>query len=174
MVVSPLLFDGLWKLINRDNDITVPSNKVNWPAVPQHQPNRHHQNSSVIEEGLANINSDTREVYIAHRVVGGGAGDGLFGRLEKLLTGPSVANAPNPLHHWCVVVGDYLHQLQATSLLGGWNYYTNERFGLDGGWTKYKLGATNFNDVAILNAGMFMHLAPSAGPVSCHLPNVPD
>ena len=165
--MNALLY-GLYKLANVNDETTTPATKFEPPPVPAFQSNRHHQNSSVIAQGSADINSGARDVYIASRVVGGGLGDGLLGRIEKYDIGAIKAvatgglsvvldDAPDPTHHWCVVVGDYLHQLQATGLYpGGWNYYTNEKFSMNGGWTKYKLGVTNFNDAAVVNAGTFL------------------
>jgi hypothetical protein len=163
-MVFPLLAYGLYKLTNRNDDTTKPQDKVEEPRVLAYQPNRHHQNSSVIPDGWSNINCEPRDVYIASRVVGGGFGGGALALVEKYGLGSVKAvgslgvtvlldDAPDPTHHWCVVVGDYLHQLQATSMNGGWNYYTNESFSVSGGWTRYKLGVTNFNDVAVMNAG---------------------
>lgn len=162
-MVFPLLAYGLYKLTNRNDDTTKPQDKVEEPRVPAYQPNRRHQNSSVIPDGCSNINCEPRDVYIASRVVGGGFGGGALALVEKYGLGSVKAvgslgvtvlldDAPDPTHHWCVVVGDYLHQLQATSMNGGWNYYTNESFSMSGGWTRYKLGVTNFNDVAVMNA----------------------
>jgi hypothetical protein len=162
------LLEGLRRITNIKEETTTPLTKFEPPPVPAHQSNRHHQNSSVIAQGLADINSGARDVYIASRVVGGGFANGLLGRMEKYDFGAIKAvatgglsvvlnDAPDPTHHWCVVVGDYLHQLQATDLYpGGWNYYTNEVFDMHGGWTKYKLGVTNFNDAAVVNAGKFL------------------
>ncbi|KAI9154952.1 hypothetical protein HJFPF1_07513 [Paramyrothecium foliicola] len=161
MINSALLY-GLYKLTSRNDEVTTPNIKVEEPAAPKFQPARHVQNVSIIPEGEANINNDPRDVFIASRVVLGGAGGGALGLIEKYgfgalkavtTLGLTVAldDAPDPTHHWCVVVGDYLHQLQSTSFWNGWNYYTNEEFSMSGGWTKYKLGVTNFNDAALVN-----------------------
>jgi hypothetical protein len=159
------LLYGLYRLTNRNDETTTPSIKVEDPELPLYQPKRHHQNASIIPEGPANITEPARDVYIASRVIMGGRADGAVGMIEKYGIGAveswatdgltEVLNdAPNPFHHWCVVVGPYLHQLQSTSFSGGWNYYTNEEYSELGGWTKYKIGVTNFNDIAIRNAGM--------------------
>jgi hypothetical protein len=156
------LLYALYKLVFQNDETKMPSEKVEPPPYLLHQENRHNQNVSIIPENTASINADTRDVFIASRVVQGQLGGGILGLLEKYgggvvkgiwTGGLSVLldDAPDPTHHWCVVVGDYLHQLDAVP--GGWNYYTNERFDGWGGWTKYKIGTTNFNDIAIRNAG---------------------
>src|ERR1700712_5233328 len=75
---------------------------------------------------------------------------------------PKIGNTwepPSPVDHWCVVVGDFYHQLQATSLDGGWNYYDNDRIDIvGGGWALYEVGEPRFNDVAITSAGKLHHL----------------
>lgn len=125
------------------------------PVAEEYQgaPGRHHNNATVIKGGSANRNDNERPVYLACRVVGGGfAGEtlGMFSKVASDFLIPAPAFAPNPLHHWCITVGDYLHQLQATSLDAGWNYYTNERINrLTGGWTFFPIGNTTFNDEAI-------------------------
>ncbi len=76
--------------------------------------------------------------------------------LRQLINGKAnvgdTKEAPNVLCHWCVVVGDYYHQLQATNLL---NWYNNGKVDVsDGyGWALYTVGGTSSNDVAIKNAG---------------------
>ena len=114
---------------------------------------RHHPNSTVIHAGSASYSSSPRPVLLACRVVGGAFLGESLGVLEKAATNvlmPVTSMAPNPTHHWCVVVGAYLHQLQATSLRGGWNYYTNERVNAEtGGWRFFPIGETGLNDVAI-------------------------
>ncbi|KAJ4127772.1 hypothetical protein NW768_008045 [Fusarium equiseti] len=152
-----------YKLANYGNNTTVPGTKALDPSPPDFQPGRKQQNKSVIADGDASITCGQRDVYIATRVVYGDAGDGLVGRIGKyalmyedvlLTAGLSLfSRVPDPKHHWVVLVGDYDHQLQADG--DGkqlWNYYINERFVDNQGWTKYKLGVTEFNDVAIRNA----------------------
>jgi len=123
------------------------------PQGYQGAPGRHHDNATVIKGGTANYHDTERVVMLACRVVGGGfAGEtvGMFSKYTSVYVIPASSLTPNPLHHWCVTVGDHLHQLQATSLDGGWNYYTNERINhLTGGWTFFPVGTTIFNDVAI-------------------------
>ena len=158
------LIYGLYRLTNRNDETTTPSAKIDYPDLPEFQPDRHAQNISIIPPAKANINDAQREVYIASRVVMGGRYGGAVGMFEKYAIGAVkdwvtdgltkvLDDAPDPFHHWCVIVGDYIHQLQSTSLDGGWNYYTNEKFSELGGWTSYKIGVTNFNDIAIRNAG---------------------
>lgn len=166
MGVTGALLYGLYKLTNRNDESTTPETKVLPPDVPVYQPDRHVQNVSIIPDGAANITEAPRDVYIASRIIMGGRGDGAVGMIDKYGLGAIEAwatdglseafnDVPSPFHHWCVVVGDYLHQLQSTSFSKGWNYYTNEKYGELAGWTKYKVGVTNFNDIAVRNAGMF-------------------
>ncbi|KAF1980397.1 hypothetical protein BU23DRAFT_437496, partial [Bimuria novae-zelandiae CBS 107.79] len=114
---------------------------------------RHHDNATVIKGGSANYHDNERPVLLACRVVGGGfAGEtlGMFAKAASDFLVPVPSYAPNPSHHWCITAGGYLHQLQATSLDAGWNYYANERINcLTGGWTFFPIGNTTFNDVAI-------------------------
>jgi hypothetical protein len=95
-------------------------------------------------------------------MVGGGAGDGALAFTNKhaidipAAVFPGISDVPNPTYHWCVTVGKYLHQLQATSLDGGWNYYQNDQLKrITGGWDFHEIGTTKFNDAAILQAGKF-------------------
>jgi len=150
----------------KDDSMTRPSPKVEPPAALPYYANRNHQNESIISDGPSNIYNAERDVFIACRVVGGGALGGAVGQLYRATSGALqdvmtlglgglVDRAPDPTYHWCVVVGQYLHQLQATSLSSGWNYYTNEVFHKEsGGWKVFKWGVTQFNDVAMRNAGM--------------------
>ncbi|KAK7409263.1 hypothetical protein QQX98_008573 [Neonectria punicea] len=155
----PLLY-GLYKLTNRNDETITAKPKIAEAFMSAYQRSRHHENKSIISEGQADINTGSRDVYIASRVLMGGRFGGAVGRVDKeyvdqvkdLMTAGlyrALDDAPDPSHHWC----DYLHQLQATSLTTGWNYYTNETFNMGDGWTKYKLGSTNFNDIAIRNSG---------------------
>lgn len=120
---------------------------------------RHHDNETCIPQGSVDINSNERTVYLACRLVGGGAGDGALGYLNKHAMSipaaafPQMSDVPNPTYHWCVTVGDYLHQLQATSLDAGWNYYQNDKMKrITGGWDFHEIGTTKFNDAAIVQA----------------------
>jgi hypothetical protein len=167
-VVAPTPIGSLLDKISgrKDDSLTRPSPKVEPPAAQPYYANRHHQNESIISDGPSSIHNAERDVFIACRVVGGGALGGAAGQLYRdasgalqhvtsLGLGAFVDSAPDPTYHWCVVVGQYLHQLQATSLNGGWNYYTNEVFHKEsGGWKVFKWGVTQFNDVAMRNAGM--------------------
>ncbi|KAF2438065.1 hypothetical protein P171DRAFT_477518, partial [Karstenula rhodostoma CBS 690.94] len=125
------------------------------PQSYQGAPGRHHDNATVIKGGTAHYQDNERSVMLACRVVGGGyAGEtlGMFTKFasDSMSSGPVQLLAPNPFHHWCIAVADHLHQLQATSLDGGWNYYTNERINrLTGGWTFYPIGNTTLNNEAI-------------------------
>lgn len=117
-----------------------------------------HKNPNInrIPSELADINGVSRPVKIGYRTIGGAAIDAGINILRQLLTGKSnigdTKEAPNILCHWCVIVGDYYHQLQATDLL---NWYENDKVGGSDGWAMYTVGETLFNDAAIKNAGKF-------------------
>jgi hypothetical protein len=106
--------------------------------------------------GSANINDSERKVYIGYRPIGG-PGVGLIHTftggpvtwLEKTGKWP-----PNPRYHWCVIVGSWYHQLQATNLNGGDNYYDNQKTSSWDLWNTYEVGKTKFNDKAIAEAGI--------------------
>ena len=173
-VLAPTPIGSLLDKISgyKDDSLTQPSQKVEPPAAQPYYAHRHHQNESIIGDGHSSIHNAERDVYIVCRVVGGGALGGVAGQLYRDASGAvqdAVAfglgafmdSAPDPTYHWCVVVGQYLHQLQATSLNGGWNYYTNETFHKQsGGWKVFKWGVTEFNDVAMRNVGMSTSLTP--------------
>jgi hypothetical protein len=117
-------------------------------------------NVNRIPDGPANINDSTRTVKIGYRAIGGKGGlDSVFNTLRQWIKGkPNTGDtweAPNILCHWCVVVGDYYHQLQATDLL---NWYENHPLENDDGWALYTVGKTSFNDIAIKNAGKLSFL----------------
>ena len=108
------------------------------------------------------MNDNLRTVYIGHRKLGGK--DAQLGwKLLGLSIAPAVpfANLPGKSlpyvsRHWCVIVGDYYHQLQATSLglkEKGWNWYDNGKKSWDDFWDTYEVGNTTYNDVAIASAG---------------------
>lgn len=122
---------------------------------------RHHDNATCIPAGQADIEDKARDVFIASRVVQGSFSRDMFGNFTKVVKVISASGwgflptaPPDLTHHWCVTVGDYLHQLQATSLIGGWIYYGNDRMKrIEGGWDFYRIGSTKFNDIAIKDAG---------------------
>ncbi|KAF4634758.1 hypothetical protein G7Y89_g3346 [Cudoniella acicularis] len=119
-------------------------------------------NKNRIPDGLPNTNDVTRPVKIGYRVIGGEKWDGAFNLLRQLIDGKAnigdTKEAPNVLCHWCVIVGDYYHQLQATDLL---NWYDNNKVGGSDGWALYTVGETSFNDVSIKNSGEFsIYLMP--------------
>ena len=123
---------------------------------------RHQANTNNLRSGSANINDNLRTVYIGHREIGGKTGQ-LGWKLLGLSTGAPLALAglrgkslPNVSRHWCVIVGDYYHQLQATSLglkETGWNWYDNGKVSWNDFWDKCEVGNTTYNDVAIASAG---------------------
>lgn len=61
--------------------------------------------------------------------------------------------APNRLYHWALMVGDYYHQLQATSLDGGRIYYQDKKSSMWDNWNWLAIGYTTMNDEAIQEAG---------------------
>ncbi|KAK4158991.1 hypothetical protein QBC43DRAFT_374199 [Cladorrhinum sp. PSN259] len=118
-----------------------------------------HENYNHIPAGGYNINDNSRKVQIVHRTIGGAPG-GFAGKIFGGMISPiSVVwpgeKVPDLDHHWAIRVGDWYHQLQATSLFGGDNYYDNQKYdGWKGAWDEYTVGETNFNDVAIASAGI--------------------
>jgi hypothetical protein len=117
-----------------------------------------HPHENNIPDGAPNINDNEREVFIAYRPVGGPISSWTFTVLGSLINIPPKIGRtyapPNPTSHWCVTVGNWLHQLQATSLNGGENYYNNaEMHEIRDNWAMFKVGSTSFNDVAIKNSG---------------------
>lgn len=117
-----------------------------------------HKNPNVnrIPDGPPNINDAPRPVKIGYRAVGGQRVDAAINLFRQILAGKSnvgdTKSAPNILCHWCVVVGDFYHQLQATEYL---NWYDNNQLGKEDGWALFTIGETAFNNVAIKNAGKF-------------------
>jgi hypothetical protein len=117
-------------------------------------------------EGHPDLNGEERKVNIAYRFVGGPAwakgakvvtdvteivtnpGGFIFG----LFAGKQYEKMPAPTYHWCVQVGGYYHQLQATGKpLKNW--YENDRFDKAGGsWETFEVGTTRYNDAAISSA----------------------
>ena len=113
---------------------------------------RQQENVTVIPDGPASYDDFERQVFLACRVVAGGFAGETLGMVAKLNTG--YQPEPHPFYHWSIKVGLYVHQLQATSLNGGSNYYANDHHNdLTGGWTLYPLGSTRLNDVAIRDVG---------------------
>jgi hypothetical protein len=122
-------------------------------------------NVTRIPSAPPNINDTTRVVKIGYRSVGGVNLDSKINWLRSALFGKSnvgdTSEPPNPICHWCVIVGDYYHQLQASGDFPRYyNWYDNDRLKSEDGWALFKVGETDFNDVAIKNAGM---LSPSDG-----------
>ncbi|KAI0012216.1 hypothetical protein F4779DRAFT_634756 [Xylariaceae sp. FL0662B] len=111
-------------------------------------------NINRIPDGPVNINDVTRPVKIGYRAIGGGRDNAFINVLGQWIAGKynvgDTKETPNIFCHWCVVVGDYYHQLQTTDLL---NWYDNNRVGKSDGWALYTVGETLFNDVAVKNAG---------------------
>ncbi|KAK3348502.1 PPPDE putative peptidase domain-containing protein [Neurospora tetraspora] len=117
---------------------------------------RHFQNVSRVPAGEPNINDAPRKVYIASRFVGGKLGAWTLGLIADLISsGHYLGSMPSPNYHWCVLVGDYYHQLQATKQDGKhWNWYDNNVKDWTDKWELYEVGETRFNDNAIASAGI--------------------
>ena len=62
-------------------------------------------------------------------------------------------NIPNPTHHWAVLVGDYIHELNADSSMNV--VYQNYRYDAGELWFSKEIGTTRFNDEALRVAGSF-------------------
>ena len=142
--------DKIGKIGDTINPVTI--------GVKRSDRERQHDDQNIIPSSKADINSGSRDVWIAYREVGYNDYKSYF-QVMKVLSGWSLDNRgpskipPNLICHWCVSVGDYLHQLQATGS-NGWNYYDNQKINIhDGGWAMYKVGTTRYNDEAIKLAG---------------------
>ena len=128
---------------------------------------RHHANNHRVPGGAPNISDNQRKVYIGHREIGGKVAAWAFtinrranpiGAVSGLLKlgFNKDQNIPHVSRHWCVIVGDFHHQLQSTGLSitsTDYNYYDNERHSVMDLWDKYEVGTTSYNDVAIEAAG---------------------
>ncbi|KAK4188162.1 hypothetical protein QBC35DRAFT_383276 [Podospora australis] len=117
-----------------------------------------HENYNRIPAAAYDINGHSRKVQVVHRTVGGVGpsivSKSFFGYLNPLTLLPG-EKVPDLTHHWAVRVGDWYHQLQATSLNGGDNYYDNQKYdGAAGQWDEWTVGETKFNDAAIASAGI--------------------
>ena len=103
------------------------------------------ENKDRIPSAPSEFNCFPRAVYLGVRHVG-----------VPLLhvVDPVSTVEPDTTKHWSVIVGDWYHQLQATDLRGGWNYYDNNKVEDSQLWTKFPMATTSFNDAAIAKAGM--------------------
>lgn len=79
------------------------------------------------------LNDTERKVQIGFRPIGGRAAAWTFGIVHKLFKGfdkkddgadGTRQRAPDPHYHWCVLVGDYYHQIQITD---GMIWYDNNK-----------------------------------------------
>lgn len=89
---------------------------------------RDHGNVSRIPEHPApDLKGDARKVQIGYRPVGGRAVTWTIGLIHGLLKRgtqlPADEEMPDPHYHWCVIVGDYYHQMQITD---GLIWYDND------------------------------------------------
>jgi len=119
---------------------------------------RHKNYLSIPSSPPANLDSEPRDVFIAHRVM---RGDGPIEQftdiekgIEKLFNLDDPTEVPHPLHHWGVAVGDIIHHLQSDSFFDSPNYYENKKLPTDEKYILYKVGTTTFNDLAIQEAGV--------------------
>lgn len=76
-----------------------------------------------------NLNEPERIVQIGYRPVGGRAAAWTIGVVHSLFTrdkknGKATEHLPDPHFHWCVLVGEYYHQMQITN---GMIWYDNNK-----------------------------------------------
>lgn len=76
-----------------------------------------------------NLNAPERKVTIGYRPVGGRAAAWTIGVVHSLFTrdnksANATARLPDPHYHWCVLVGEYYHQMQITN---GVIWYDNNK-----------------------------------------------
>lgn len=94
-----------------------------------------------------------RKVTLVSRPVAGAAGrifEQIFPPLNSLQKFTLLSGTPNPTHHWAIVVGDYVHEL---NLVGNSNIvYRNSRYEAKL-WNQNEHGTTRYNDWAIQLAG---------------------
>lgn len=132
---------------------------------------RHKNNLNVPSEPPANLDSEPRDVFIAHRVM---RGDGIVEQftdieqgIEKIF-GEYEREVPHPLHHWGVAVGGIIHHLQSDAFFGTPNYYENKKLPTDEEYILYPAGTTTFNDLAIRESGVttIYNMPPTYDPIS--------
>ncbi|KAI1175942.1 hypothetical protein F4777DRAFT_598009 [Nemania sp. FL0916] len=118
---------------------------------------RHENYLSIPLEPAANLDSESRDVFIAHRVM---RGDGIVEKftdieqgIEKLF-GEYEREVPHPLHHWGVAVGGIIHHLQSDAFFNSPNFYENKKLPTDEEYILYPAGTTTFNDLAIQESGV--------------------
>ncbi|KAH7061738.1 hypothetical protein BKA62DRAFT_648362, partial [Auriculariales sp. MPI-PUGE-AT-0066] len=112
-----------------------------------------------VPSGESNLNDNSRQVYIASRFIYGPYTQYAIQAGKFIAGGPVNAvldyfrvddELPNPCYHWCVVVGDFYHQLQSDE--NDKCYYENQRLHWIDCWNWTKVSTTKFNDVAIVAA----------------------
>ncbi|KLO13382.1 hypothetical protein SCHPADRAFT_928563 [Schizopora paradoxa] len=85
----------------------------------------------------------------------GGVGGKLFEQivtpLEMIALASKYKDVPNPTHHWAVLVGDYIHELNADTSLDV--VYQNYRYNTGELWYSKEIGTTRFSDEALRIAG---------------------
>jgi hypothetical protein len=141
-------------------------------VVTAERTDRHKNNLSILPEPPANIDSETRDVFIAHRVM---RGDGIIEQftdvekgIEKIFDQNDSSEVPHPLHHWGVSVGGIIHHLQAAAFFDSPNFYENKKLPVDEEYILYKVGTTTFNDLAIQESGVatIYGMPPTYDPIS--------
>lgn len=109
---------------------------------------------NAIPPGPARRNDTPRKIILGWHPVGGVGGQ-VFEKMTMPLDGLSMvtqlANTPNPTHHWAVLVGDYIHELNADTSFDV--VYQNYRFDAGELWFSKEIGTTRFNDEALRLAG---------------------
>lgn len=77
--------------------------------------------SRVLTSQPPNLNTTERKVQIGYRPVGGravawtvGVIHSLFANTKSKKSAETGGRLPDPHYHWCVLVGDYYHQIQIT------------------------------------------------------------
>jgi len=113
---------------------------------------------NVINAGAPNKNDNPRSISIGSHPLGSmrvGQTMMLLGAVIGIMPDSSAGQdheAPDPTHHWGLIVGDFYHELYMDK-----NFdicYENGKLEKEEWYTfKQGLGVTNFNDVAIMEAG---------------------
>ena len=111
------------------------------------------QAPNVVPAGQPSHDDSPRSVIIGSHPVGGILSTLLLepGRIGLSMIG--LDKAPNPTFHWAVIVGDFYHELNADKRLDV--IYQNGKPVFLEHWSKYVVGSTTFNDVAIKEAGRY-------------------
>ncbi|KAI1132831.1 hypothetical protein F5Y10DRAFT_260730 [Nemania abortiva] len=118
---------------------------------------RHPNYLSVPTEPPASLDSEPRNVFIAHRIM---RSDGIVEQFTEIeqgiekIFGEYEREVPHPLHHWGVAVGGIIHHLQSDAFFDTPNFYENKKLPIDEEYILYPAGTTTFNDLAIQESGV--------------------